>query len=235
MLGAVLVAGSILAFGAPAAGQTDAPEEPTGTAPPVEVPAEPDDTLSEAPADTTLSGAPGDMVIDGPAQANGRPGPRTAGDQVRVEPLPPPPAPSIPPEWIVPANSGSGRRVVYSKTMQRVWAVDSSGRMIKTHLVSGKQHPLDPRPGTYRVWSRSLHTFAIQNPTIVWKYMVRFAQGSDGGNIGFHEIPSQYGRPVQSIWQLGQPLSAGCVRQAPSDALWMWNWAQLGTKVVVLP
>ena len=58
---------------------------------------------------------------------------------------------------------------------------------------------------------------------------------NDGGNIGFHEIPTQYGRPLQSIWQLGQPLSAGCVRQAPSDALWMWNWAGLGTKVVVLP
>ena len=65
--------------------------------------------------------------------------------------------------------------------------------------------------------------------------MVRFAHGGEGGNIGFHEIPFQYGRPVQSISQLGQPLSGGCVRQSTPDAIWMWGWAQLGTKVVVLP
>ena len=94
--------------------------------------------------------------------------------------------------------------------------------------------PRDPAPGTYSVWSRSLYTHAIQNPSVTWKYMVRFATGSEGGNIGFHEIPYQYGRPVQSVSQLGQALSAGCVRQSTPDAIWMWNWAQLGTKVVVL-
>jgi len=64
--------------------------------------------------------------------------------------------------------------------------------------------------------------------------MVRFAHGSHDGNIGFHAIPIQYGRPVQTLEQLGQPLSGGCVRQAPEDAIWMWNWAQIGTVVVVL-
>jgi hypothetical protein len=226
VLGAALIVGSLLATGTPASGGTEAPDAPPAAT------AAPDDTLSGAPANST-----GDIAINGPASADGQLPPRSGNEQVRVAPLPPPPStlPPIPPEWIVPANSGTGRRAVYSKTMQRVWAVDSSGKMIKTHLVSGKQAPLDPRPGTYHVWSRSLHTFSVNNPSIVWKYMVRFAKGSDGGNIGFHEIPTQYGRPLQSIWQLGQPLSAGCVRQAPSDALWMWNWAQLGTKVVVLP
>ena len=56
--------------------------------------------------------------------------------------------------------------------------------------------------------------------------MIRFAHGGHGGNIGFHEIPIQYGRPVQTVDQLGEPLSGGCVRQAPDDAIWMWNWAQ---------
>jgi lipoprotein-anchoring transpeptidase ErfK/SrfK len=40
---------------------------------------------------------------------------------------------------------------------------------------------------------------------------------------------------VQSVSQLGQPLSGGCVRQSTPDAIWMWNWAYIGTKVVVLP
>ena len=85
------------------------------------------------------------------------------------------------------------------------------------------------------IFSRSRYTNSIQNPTVKWGYMIRFTKGCEGGNIGFHEIPKKYGVPVQYISQLGQPLSAGCVRQATSDAVWMWNWAWVGTKVVVLP
>ena len=32
----------------------------------------------------------------------------------------------------------------------------------------------------------------------------------------------------------GQALSGGCVRQAPNDAAYMWDWAPIGTPVVVL-
>jgi hypothetical protein len=116
-----------------------------------------------------------------------------------------------------------------------VWAYDENNTIIKMHRVSGRQDPRDPLPGTYRVWSRSLRTFSINNPTITWNYMVRFAKGDRDGNIGFHDIPYQYGRPVQTIDQLGQALSGGCVRQATEDAIWMWNWAQIGTVVVVTP
>ena len=57
--------------------------------------------------------------------------------------------------------------------------------------------------------------------------------GPDGDNIGFHEIPKKNGVPVQTC-QLGQPLSGGCVRQATPDAMYMWDWAPVGTEVVVL-
>ena len=40
---------------------------------------------------------------------------------------------------------------------------------------------------------------------------------------------------MQSDEQLGEGLSGGCVRQSREDAIWMWEWAQLGTTVVVLP
>jgi peptidoglycan hydrolase-like protein with peptidoglycan-binding domain len=133
---------------------------------------------------------------------------------------------------LLPRNSGSGRRIVYLRSAQRIWAVDSNGAVLKTHLVSGRLY--EPYAGTYEVYSRSLYSFATQNPSIRWRYMVRFAYGPQGGRIGFHEIPNRNGVPLQSVSQLGQPLSGGCVRQATADAQWIWNWAGLGTKVVVL-
>lgn len=132
----------------------------------------------------------------------------------------------------VPANSGTGRRVVYDRAQQRVWAIEADGTVVKTHRVSGRTR--EPYAGTYSVYSRSMYTYSANNPAVKWRYMVRFAYGPDGGRIGFHEIPNKNGVPLQTEAQLGQPLSGGCVRQSTADALWMWNWAGIGTKVVVL-
>jgi len=121
---------------------------------------------------------------------------------------------------------------VYSRAAQRVWAVEADGTVVKTHRVSGRLH--EPYAGTYRVYSRSMYTYSTENPNVKWRYMVRFAYGPGGGRIGFHEIPNKNGVPMQSEAQLGQPLSGGCVRQSTADAQWMWNWAGIGTTVVVL-
>jgi hypothetical protein len=144
---------------------------------------------------------------------------------------------TLPPDpTILPANSGTGYRVVYSKSRQRVWAVDSNDVVLKTHLVSGRLTWNQPLPGTYSVFSRSMYTCNIDRPYICWRYMVRFTQGPDGDNIGFHEIPvnTNTGQPVQSTSQLGTALSGGCVRQATPDAQFIWSFAPVGTKVVVV-
>ena len=169
--------------------------------------------------------------------------PRRGADQQVAETLPPPSTTTtttttLPPEWNLPANSGNGRRIVYRKSWpMRVWTVESSGAVSKTHLVSGRATWNQPLPGTYSVFSRSGYTCNINNPHICWRYMVRFTKGPGGDNIGFHEIPTnlQTGYKLQSESQLGLALSGGCVRQRTSDALYIWNWAPVGTKVVVLP
>ncbi len=197
-------------------------------------------TDATVPDETTTTADPFGLPANGdPFEEGSRPGSTV---QTKTPPPPPttttttlPPPPPTVPSWVLPANSGSGRRAVYSKSRQRVWAVDSDGTVLKTHLVSGKLKWCDPRVGEYRVFSRSRYTNNIQNPAIKWGYMIRFTKGCNGDNIGFHEIPNKYGVPVQSIWQLGTPLSGGCVRQGYDDAIWMWNWAWIGTKVVVLP
>lgn len=132
----------------------------------------------------------------------------------------------------VPANSGSGRRVIYAKRAQRVWQVNADGSVATTYRVSGRMD--QPNPGTYRVWSRSAYTCSINNSATCMRWMVRFAHGPEGDNIGFHEIPRNNGRPLQSDAQLGTPLSHGCVRQSTADAQAMWAFAQVGTTVVVV-
>lgn len=191
----------------------------------------------------------GSKDLPGPgASARDRAGDRTGGDERattrqrtrRTAPVTalnagtPPPrqrsaADSGPPA--VPADSGTGHRVVFSESQQRVWLVDESERVTRTYLVSGSAHDnLDP--GTYEVFSTSRYAVGVDDSGTM-EYFVRFTQGDAGGAIGFHTIPVDDGAPVQATSQLGTPLSHGCVRQRTADAIALWDFAPIGTTVVV--
>jgi lipoprotein-anchoring transpeptidase ErfK/SrfK len=117
--------------------------------------------------------------------------------------------------------------------MQRVWIVDASGKVERTYPVSGSDEN-NLRPGTYHVYSKSRWAVGIDDSGVM-QYFVRFAHGTDNGaSIGFHSIPTKNGKPLQTVAQLGERLSHGCIRQKTSDAIAMWNFASVGTKVVVV-
>jgi L,D-transpeptidase catalytic domain len=168
--------------------------------------------------------------VDAPAGGGAH---ATRGTAVQVGETLPPPTVEPGDSLEVPANSGVGRRIVYSKGIQRMWLIEDDGTIYDTHRVSGRAD--QPNYGTYTVWSRSPTTCSNRHPDICMRWMVRFAKSRRGDNIGFHEIPRRNGVPLQSDDQLGLALSGGCVRQATLDAIIAWDWAQLGTVVVVVP
>jgi len=138
--------------------------------------------------------------------------------------------PDAPP---IPINSGSGRRVVYDRMGQRVWAVDENDVVIRSWLISGSKYD-NETPGTHVVYSRSDVSTAWNGKAFLPK-MVRWLK-TDIGNIGFHAIPIRRSdnQPYQTEAELGQRLSGGCQRQANADADFLWDFAQVGTKVVVI-
>lgn len=131
----------------------------------------------------------------------------------------------------LPTGTGHGKRIVFSQSRQRVWLVSSAKHVERTYLVSGSvTDNLDP--GTYSVYSRSEQAWGIDDSGTM-RYFVRFTQGDTGAAIGFHDIPIDEGKPVQTVAQLGTPQSHGCVRQRRADAIALWEFAPLGTTVVV--
>ena len=142
---------------------------------------------------------------------------------------PAPPDPTA--DTTLPAGSGEGRRVVYSESRQRVWLVEEDETVHRTYLVSGSVYD-NLEPGTYEVYSRSEDATGIDDSGTM-KYFVRFTQGDTGAAIGFHDIPVDDGERVQTFAQLGTPQSHGCIRQRRSDAVDLWEFAPLGTTVVV--
>jgi hypothetical protein len=131
----------------------------------------------------------------------------------------------------LPADSGTGKRIVFSESRQRVWLVTGKKHVERTYLVSGSLYDnLDP--GTFSVYSRSQQAWGVDDSGSM-KFFVRFTEGDNGAAIGFHDIPIKDGAVVQSEAKLGTPTSHGCIRQRRPDAIALWDFAPLGTTVVV--
>ena len=149
------------------------------------------------------------------------------------------PLPSIAPNITVtfrfkpglPRNSGVGRRVVYSNSLQWVWAIDKDENIVRSMPVSGRRGV--PAAGTYKVTSQSTWSYSLDIANVDFRWMTRFAKGPAGGNIGFHEIPRKNGKPMQTEAQLGSFAGAGCIRMSTMDVKFLYRWAKLGTPVVV--
>jgi hypothetical protein len=130
----------------------------------------------------------------------------------------------------LPPGSGTGRRIVFDESDQRVWLVREDGSVARTYLVSGSVHDnLDT--GTYAVYSKSKDAIGVDDSGTM-RFMVRFAHG-DNAPIGFHDIPVDEGELVQGVDDLGTATSHGCIRQARPDAKALWRFAPVGTTVVV--
>jgi lipoprotein-anchoring transpeptidase ErfK/SrfK len=137
---------------------------------------------------------------------------------------------AVPAADVLPARAGSGRRIVFAISRQRVWLVGATGSVERTYPVSGSLTD-NLHPGTYSVYSKSRWAVGVDDSGVM-QYFVRFAHGPHAA-IGFHSIPTRNGHPLQTRAQLGTPQSHGCIRQNLPDAIRLWDFAPVGTKVVV--
>jgi putative cell wall-binding protein len=139
--------------------------------------------------------------------------------------------------WVPPyPQIGSGKRIIYSNSAQRIWMIDANENLVDTYLVSGRVGI--PHYATYSVFSKSVNAWAPYGG-ITMKYMVRFVRPNTWGNqwsYGFHSIPRySNGQPMQTEAELGVHRSGGCVRQADAKAYALYQWANIGTTVHAIP
>lgn len=133
------------------------------------------------------------------------------------------PAKDVPPA--VPANSGAGKRVVYSVAQKRVWLVGPDAKPVKTFEVAPST--VNPKPGTYTVTSRDPNGNGSDGVPI--EHIVRFHRDAAGVVFGFSAAvdgSSPEPKPTQKT---------GGIREKPADGRAMWEFAVRQTKVVVVP
>ncbi len=124
----------------------------------------------------------------------------------------------------LPADSGSGQRVVYSIGQRRVWLVDKYGRVARFYRVLAGD--VDPSPGTHRVFARRSHGQGGDGARI--EHVVMFATSWDD-NVGFSAAVRPAAKPPAP-----HKLRAA-IRASREDESALWNQAIIGTLVEVVP
>ncbi|MFJ8072573.1 hypothetical protein ACIQ7Q_01195 [Streptomyces sp. NPDC096176] len=124
----------------------------------------------------------------------------------------------------VPADSGTGVRVVYALGDRRVWLVNANEKVQRTFEVMPST--VSPKPGTYTVTSRSGSVSGSDGVPI--EHVVRFAT-VDEVSVGFSAA-------VDGTMASPDPTKrTGGVRMKRADGDAVWVFATVGSKVVVVP
>ncbi|GGZ19526.1 hypothetical protein GCM10010387_10440 [Streptomyces inusitatus] len=124
----------------------------------------------------------------------------------------------------LPADSGSGTRVVYAVTDRRVWLVTGKRKVSRTFQIMPST--VHPPPGSYAVTSRSGQVSGSDGVAI--EHVVRFASVGDVV-VGFSAAVNG------SLAEPDPEKRTGGVRMMRADGDSMWRFATIGTKVVVVP
>ncbi|HWG28098.1 hypothetical protein [Actinospica sp.] len=123
----------------------------------------------------------------------------------------------------LPANSGSGTRVVYSPSQKRVWLVEGSHTVERAmQVVPGT---IIAPNGNYTVSAKTPGATGSDNVSVI--YVVRFDSGSST-TYGFDADQNITGLPPAPTGRTGG------IRMAQLDAQALYEFASVGTTVVVV-
>ncbi|HZP54932.1 L,D-transpeptidase family protein [Actinocrinis sp.] len=120
----------------------------------------------------------------------------------------------------LPANSGSGARIVYGEGAKRIWLVSASNTVARTMAVVPGTVPAPT--GSFTVTNKLSQVTGTDGTPV--QYVVLFNKA-----FGFDAVANVTGMPPA-------PTShTGGVRMAQADAQALFNFSSVGTTVVVLP
>lgn len=125
------------------------------------------------------------------------------------------------------------KRIVISISKQKLWAYEN-GELLSKHVISTGINRSPTQPGVFQVQTHEKKAYAS-----VWDlYMPHFLgiyEAWPGFMNGIHGLPTL--SSGQRLWAniLGKPASYGCIIMKLDAAEWLFNWAENGVVVEILP
>lgn len=139
------------------------------------------------------------------------------------------------PDTLLPLDPIQNKRIIVSLSQQKLWAYEEDN--LKWEWVISTGLPESPTsPGIFQVQSHEPNAYAsiwdLWMPNFMGIY--RPVPSSDFMN-GFHGFPTRQGSQLLWTNSLGTPVTYGCILVHDDNMTILYDWAEAGTIVEVVP
>lgn len=104
-----------------------------------------------------------------------------------------------------------------------------NGKFLDAYLVSSGKRGLDTPTGTFKIENKTPRAWSKKYGL----YMPNWMAIEPNGKYGIHELPEWPGGYKEGANHLGVAVSHGCVRLGTGAAKRVYDWADLGTPVII--
>lgn len=111
----------------------------------------------------------------------------------------------------------------------QVMSIFENGKAIDSFLISSGKRGMDTPAGQYKIQNKHPRAWS-KKYGLFMPYWMAFVPS---GDFGIHELPEWPGGYKEGQNHLGTPVSHGCVRLGVGSAERVYNWAPIGTPVVI--
>jgi len=111
----------------------------------------------------------------------------------------------------------------------QVMTIFENGQALDAYIISSGKRGMDTPQGTFSIANKFLRAWSKKYGLFMpfWMAIV------PSGDFGIHELPEWPSGYKEGVNHLGTPVSHGCVRLGVGAAERVYNWAVIGTPVVV--
>jgi hypothetical protein len=112
---------------------------------------------------------------------------------------------------------------------QQILSTFQDGKILDSYLISSGKRGMETPKGPTKIYNKAPRAYSKAYGLFMPNWM---ALASDG-KFGIHELPEWPNGYKEGQAHLGIPVSHGCVRLGVGPAKIVYNWADIGTPVVV--
>lgn len=103
-----------------------------------------------------------------------------------------------------------------------------NGVTIRTHTVSTGKPSMPTPKGTFKIANKAERAWSR-----AYGLWMPYWMGISGTRAGFHELPEWPNGYKEGANHLGTPVSHGCIRLGIGAAKILYDWTQVGTKIII--
>jgi lipoprotein-anchoring transpeptidase ErfK/SrfK len=111
----------------------------------------------------------------------------------------------------------------------QIMTIFDNGRLLDAFLISSGKPGMNTPQGTHQIYNKHPRPWSKQYGL----YMPYWMAITSDGKYGIHELPEWPGGYKEGQNHLGIPVSHGCMRLGIGPAETLYNWAEIGTPVII--